>query len=117
MHREPELFLQRDADRLAPTTGYVEVRRLAARAVGDREEVVGGEGAERGQGDRDPDDRAEQDIGEVIDSEVDPQHAGDRDRTRGGDLAQNRGLPGTTSMNATPIEAIAIAPIGIDGVA
>ena len=68
-----ELILHRDADRLAPAPGDVEVRRLAARAVGHREEVVGGESAERGERDRDPDDRAEHDVGEVVDAEVDPQ--------------------------------------------
>ena len=86
LHREPELVLQRGADRLAATPGDVEVRRLAARTVGDREEVVGGEGTERGQRDRDPDDRAEHDVGEVVDAEVDPQRADDRDRARRGDL-------------------------------
>ena len=86
VHREPELVLQRDPDRLAATSGDVEVRRLAVRAVADREQVVGGEGAERGQRDRDPDDRTEHDVGEVVDAEVDPQHAGDRDRARHGEL-------------------------------
>jgi hypothetical protein len=32
-------------------------------------------------------------------------------------FARNRGRPATTSMYATPIARIAVAPIGIDGAA
>ena len=58
------------------------MRRLAVRAVADREEVVRREGAEGGEWDRDPDDRTEHDVGEVVDAEVDAEHARDRDRAR-----------------------------------
>ena len=56
------------------------------RTVADREQVVRGEQTERGQWDRDTDDRAEHHVGEMVDAEVDPKRADDRDRTRDGDL-------------------------------
>ena len=62
------------------------MRRLAARSVGHREEVVRGESAEPSLRDRNPDDRAEHDVGEVVDAQVDPQRPGDRDRDRRRDL-------------------------------
>ena len=78
--------MQRGADRLAATPGDVEVRRLAALPVGDRVHVVGRERTEHGDRDRHPDDRAEHDVGEVVDAEVDPQRADDRDGAGRGDL-------------------------------
>lgn len=93
MHREPELILQRGTDGLAPTTADVEVRRLPARAVGNREDVAGGESAERDQRDCDPDNRTEHDVREVVHAEVDSQHARDRDDACCGEL---RPEPGST---------------------
>src|SRR5438552_4471439 len=66
----------------------------AAGSVGDRDEVVGGERAERGERDRHPDDPAGHDVGEVVDAEVDPQRADDRDRDSRGDLRPEPRTPG-----------------------
>ena len=68
-HGQPELVAHGLPDRLAAPAGHVDVRGPAP-PVDDREHLVRGEEAERGDRDRDPERHAEQHVVGVIDGQV-----------------------------------------------